>query len=178
MKLTKECGCEEMSCKEGCELRHTHKGFWCEKCHPERYEPLEEKKCEPDCMHTGKGFCPYCHKVTPEYTLEPKPESWFGELHKIVEETGWLVIEDKLKSFIKLQIEKAKGECKKEFDTSEYHNTIVKLAKAEERQRVVEIVEGMKKDLHWKKMLPNSAITFGEGWNSALQDLLETLKKN
>ena len=26
-----------MSCLEGCTKPHTHKGFWCEKCHPERY---------------------------------------------------------------------------------------------------------------------------------------------
>lgn len=38
--IDKGCDCEEMSCKENCGRNHTHKGFWCEKCHPERYTGL------------------------------------------------------------------------------------------------------------------------------------------
>lgn len=34
----RKCDCEEISCKEGCLSGHTHKTFWCEKCHPERHE--------------------------------------------------------------------------------------------------------------------------------------------
>lgn len=39
-----ECNCEEMSCQEGCVNKHTHKGFWCHICHPERYtsSPTQE----------------------------------------------------------------------------------------------------------------------------------------
>jgi len=44
-----KCNCEDISCLEGCTKPHTHKGFWCEKCHPERYkdtttQPEELKK--------------------------------------------------------------------------------------------------------------------------------------
>ena len=45
--MQEKCKCEEMSCKEGCKINHTHKGFWCEKCHPERYE-VQEKSVGED----------------------------------------------------------------------------------------------------------------------------------
>ena len=35
---TSKCNCELASCKYGCSYNHTHKEFWCEKCHPERYK--------------------------------------------------------------------------------------------------------------------------------------------
>jgi len=36
-----ECNCKEMSCKVGCERKHTHKGFFCEKCNPPTKEITE-----------------------------------------------------------------------------------------------------------------------------------------
>ena len=45
MKNKSKCNCEEISCKNNCEKNHTHKTFWCEKCHPERY--VEEKSQSP-----------------------------------------------------------------------------------------------------------------------------------
>lgn len=42
-----KCNCEEMSCTKDCGKSHTHKVFWCEKCHPERYDnqdKLREKE--------------------------------------------------------------------------------------------------------------------------------------
>jgi hypothetical protein len=47
-ELKKECNCAEMSCKEDCVKTHTHKGFWCEKCHPERYGKELKKEWEVD----------------------------------------------------------------------------------------------------------------------------------
>ena len=44
-KHKESCNCLEISCLKNCEDNHTHKEFWCEKCHPERYvkeEPKEE----------------------------------------------------------------------------------------------------------------------------------------
>lgn len=38
-----ECKCEEMSCKAGCTERHTCHVFWCEKCHPERYQETQDE---------------------------------------------------------------------------------------------------------------------------------------
>jgi hypothetical protein len=51
-----KCNCEDISCLEGCTKPHTHKGFWCEKCHPERYkdttpQPEELKK---ECPMKGR----------------------------------------------------------------------------------------------------------------------------
>ena len=47
-----KCDCEEMSCKEDCSRNHTHKGFWCERCHPERYEKTYGHQPTPEkCVH-------------------------------------------------------------------------------------------------------------------------------
>ncbi len=37
---TEKCNCEETSCKDDCNRNHTHKGFSCARCHPERYEDI------------------------------------------------------------------------------------------------------------------------------------------
>lgn len=37
---TEKCDCEEKSCKEGCLKNHTHKGFFCEKCHKPQPEKI------------------------------------------------------------------------------------------------------------------------------------------
>ena len=43
--MKEKCNCEEMTCKIPCDRNHTHKEFWCEKCHPERY--VVEEKVDP-----------------------------------------------------------------------------------------------------------------------------------
>ena len=36
------CNCEEMTCKIGCNRRHTHHGYHCEKCKPELIQPMAD----------------------------------------------------------------------------------------------------------------------------------------
>ena|SRR3990167_1015304 len=38
------CDCKKMTCSENCTRTHTHKGFFCEKCEPERYKELNTQK--------------------------------------------------------------------------------------------------------------------------------------
>ena len=39
------CNCKEISCKKDCTIKHTHKGFLCEKC-----EPVADAKLKNDNM--------------------------------------------------------------------------------------------------------------------------------
>jgi hypothetical protein len=59
--LKKECDCEETSCQNGCTKPHTHKTFWCEKCHPERYseELKKEWEREFDSLFGKDKFHPF-----------------------------------------------------------------------------------------------------------------------
>ncbi len=75
-KEKSECNCKEMSCQKDCNSRHTHKGFFCEKCHPERYE-IKEDKCGFCCSFVpprcNDKDC-QCHTPTPPIASEVKEE--------------------------------------------------------------------------------------------------------
>lgn len=81
------CECEEMSCKKGCTKNHTHKGFWCEKCHPERY--TQNNNVETRCkvcrnINTGKRCC----GTVPDNNVEGWEKN-FDENYAPIDGTGW-----------------------------------------------------------------------------------------
>jgi len=56
-----KCTCAEMSCKVGCTNKHTHKGFFCEKCNPipshqvEKWEEEFDKNFTPLLLSSEGG---------------------------------------------------------------------------------------------------------------------------
>lgn len=58
MTTTEKCDCRKSTCKSECNRNHTHKQFWCEKCHPERYEVTTEKeeREKRSLSHTKHGM--------------------------------------------------------------------------------------------------------------------------
>ena len=67
--LVYHCKCDNPNCE--CHQEE----ILCSRCNPNTLDKCE--KVEPDCLHTGKGYRPYCHKVTPEYPIpnnKIKPE--------------------------------------------------------------------------------------------------------
>ncbi len=184
-KPTKECACVQShynsnatcSCQCHFEPLEEKKGSKTEKSFMDMMEkdmgvkfvdvtPLEEKKCMHEYtvgeVFEGVENCKKCGllKSTIENPLEPKPgweEEFENEIWKYLERGNLYRSVEYSKSFIKLQIEKAK---------------------AEEKERVVEIIKGMKET---EELAIDDIRDFDEDYadvyNSALQDLLETLKK-
>ena len=97
----KQCSCKEMSCKEDCSSRHTHKSFSCKECEPKvegtfTTQLVEEKELPQICdYHIGLSKDVPCSKCGLTFTcLEqekyPLFVKEFNELPKKVEKVRGL----------------------------------------------------------------------------------------
>ncbi len=81
-----ECNCEEMTCQKDCDKKHTHKGFWCPKCHPERYSECEHKNIESNMI---PDTCRDCGKVI-DYEEDLNPVGRNGDNEIPIGVSQWL----------------------------------------------------------------------------------------
>lgn len=73
-----KCECKEMSCKDGCDRKHTCKTFWCKKC-----EPQESNKELVEWAYVSEKYCVVCSTGIDVRTLKlPLCDRHFKESNK------------------------------------------------------------------------------------------------
>lgn len=94
MSESNKCDCVEMSCKKDCTKSHTHKDFFCEKCHS---TTPNQQKIEAGAKDFAERFLPVMKELAEEETIpswEEKYKKQFGGQNWVyaTEKTMWAFI--------------------------------------------------------------------------------------
>lgn len=170
-KEMEECNCEEMSCSdsEDCERNHTHKTFWCKKCHPEAYDnehinyvdsrTPEERANEPE------GVTTVSNNTTPKAGQAKEWENWEQEIQTIAHQV--LDFNDEHESVISL------------FEARHFVRNLLTQTLQNQRESIIKDIEEMKAGMDEKHICRfNDGEQVCDCYLEAITDILNSLTEN